>query len=422
VGKLYTRVSDRQNLERAWRKVREHALTSTSHSTHQALIAFEKSPLESIAQLRKRLTAGNFQFAPQLGVLKRKQDTSEYRPLVVAPLEDRIIQRAILDVMTDDVPAVQKILSIPTSVGGMRTRGVASAMKYIMNAIDDGGRYFLRSDIANFFTKIPKEKVNEFAAAAIRDRKFLSLFESALKTELQNLSELGEHKSLFPIGNDGVAQGSALSTLAGNIVLQDFDHVLNERNIVCVRYIDDFIILGPNESTVKKAFASAQELLGQLNMVAYVPGDGNNKAECGYVGNGFSFLGCYVNATVKLIQPARKNRKSLLKEIDQFLEQALQALRWTSNTDQAPTIRQRYAQTLVKLDGIISGWGHAFQFCNCGATFDSLDNAIDQKINRFNRGVKNLLRANSPRASRRILGVQLLRDIPMGAIGSWPSR
>ena len=134
----------------------------------------------------------------------------------------------------------------------MRTRGVASAMKYIMNAIDNGGRYFLRSDIANFFTKIPKEKVNEFAAAAVRDRKFLSLFESALKTELQNLSELGEHKSLFPIGNDGVAQGSALSTLAGNIVLQDFDRVLNERNIVCVRYIDDFIILGPTSRPSKK--------------------------------------------------------------------------------------------------------------------------------------------------------------------------
>lgn len=422
MGKLYTRVSDRQGLERAWRKVREHALASTSYSTHQALIAFEKSPLESIAQLRKRLTAGNFQFAPQLGVLVRKQNTSEYRPLVVAPLEDRIVQRAILDVMTDDVPAVQKILSISTSVGGMRTRGVASAMKHIMNAIDDGSRYFLRSDIANFFTKIPKEKVKAFAVASIRDKKFLGLFESALNTELQNLSELGEHKFLFPTGNDGVAQGSALSTLAGNIVLEDFDRVLNERNILCVRYIDDFMILGPNESTVKKAFASAQQLLSQLNMIAYAPGDGSNKAECGYVSSGFSFLGCYVNGTAKLIQPARKNRTRLLREIDQFLDHALQALQWTSHTDEAPTIRQRYAQTLVKLDGIISGWGHAFQFCNCGATFDSLDNAIDDKINRFNRGVKNLLRANSPRASRRILGVQLLRDIPMGVIGSWPSR
>jgi RNA-directed DNA polymerase len=326
-----------------------------------------------------------------------------------------------LDVMTEDVPAIQKILSTPTSVGGMRMRGVDSAMKQIMDAIDNGSRYFLRSDIANFFTKIPKDKVKRFAAASIRDRKFLVLFEAALNTELQNLSELGEHAALFPIGNDGVAQGSALSTLAGNIVLQEFDRILNERKILCVRYIDDFIILGPTESSVKKAFASAQELLCQLNMIAYSPSDPSNKAECGQVSSGFSFLGCYINPTAKLIQPARKNRTNLLKKIDTFLEEALQSLRWTSRKDQAP-IRQRYAQTLVKLDGIVSGWGHAFQFCNCGATFDSLDNAIDQKINRFNSAVKNLLHANSPRVSRRVLGVQLLRDIPIGGIGGWPSR
>ena len=86
-----------------------------------------------------------------------------------------------------------------------------------------------------------------------------------------------------------MAQRSALSTLAGNIVVQDFDRVRNERNIVCVRYIVDFIIPGPNESTVKKALASAQELLCQSTMVAYVLGDGNNKAKCGHVNNGFPF-------------------------------------------------------------------------------------------------------------------------------------
>jgi hypothetical protein len=186
-----------------------------------------------------------------------------------------------------------------------------------------------------------------------------------------------------------------------------------------VRYIDDFIILGPNESSVKKTFDSAQRLLGALNMVAYVPWEHHAKAECGYVSAGFTFLGCHINTDAKMIQPARKNRLRLLNEIARFLDDALRALQWIITDDQAPAIRQRYAQTLVKLDGIISGLGHAFQFCNCGPTFDSLDHEIDKLIQRFRSRVANLLRSTSPRVFRRVLGVQLLRDIP--AHTNWPS-
>jgi hypothetical protein len=382
-------------------------------------VLFEQDSFGSISKLRKRLSSG-YQFAPQLGILKPKPNSPDYRPLVVAPLEDRIIQRAILDILTAHVTAVKKILRTPTSIGGLPGRGVESAIKLITESIDGGSRYFLRSDIANFFMRIPKDKVKAFAADCIKDQEFLSLFERALNTELQNLEELGKHGALFPIGNDGVAQGSALSTLAGNIVLQDFDKTLNGRNIRCVRYIDDFIILGADESSVKKTFDSAQRLLGALNMVAYAPWDHHAKAECGSVSAGFTFLGCHINPNAKMIQPAKKNRLRLLDEIARFLDEALRALQVIITDDHAPAIRQRYVQTLAKLDGIISGWGHAFQFCNCGPTFDSLDHEIDKLIQRFRSRVANLLRSTSPRVFRRVLGVQLLRDIP--AHTTWPSR
>ncbi len=398
-------------LESAWRKVRDHAQNSKSYETKQAAALFDKDPYGSIDRLQKRLAKGKFQFSPQRGIPKRKTNSST-RPLVVAPLEDRIIQRAILEVLISHVRAVKEIMSTRTSIGGIPGRGTRHALELITNAIDQGASYFIRSDIEGFFMRIPKPVVKAFVAKHVKDKEFLGLFDGALNTELENLDQLGEYKMLFPVGDEGVAQGSALSTLAGNIVLKEFDDRLNGQNITCVRYIDDYILLGPGEGRVNKAFESSQRLLKRLNMNAYSPWETVGKAEHGRVTHQISFLGCEINPSQKLIQPSKKNRRELLRKIRTQVDEALRNLQQVNTVDQPPKVRQRYAQTLVKIDGIISGWGHAFQFSNCGPTFDSLDHEIDKLLQKFNTKVKQILQAASPRVTRRLLGVQLLQDIP----------
>jgi hypothetical protein len=110
--------------------------------------------------------------------------------------------------------------------------------------------------------------VNNFVRKSVSDQQFADLFESALATTLMNRLELEErqHFLLFPDSETGVAQGSALSALAGNIALRHFDQQMNGREIVCVRYIDDFILLGKSQVKVRAAFASAQKLLARMEM------------------------------------------------------------------------------------------------------------------------------------------------------------
>jgi hypothetical protein len=281
----------------------------------------------------------------------------------------------------------------------------------------------VRSDIEGFFTKIPKSLVKAFIATHVKDQEFLRLFDGALETELENLDELAEHRPLFPIGDDGVAQGSALSTLAGNIVLNEFDRILNGRNILCVRYVDDYILLGPDEIRVKKAFESSQELLRKLHMRAYSPWVGEDKADHGAVARGFSFLGCDINPNVKLIQPSRKARLKLLHDVQTLFSEALKMLTEALTIGYRLDRRQCYAQVMVKVNGIVSGWAHAFQFCNCISTFESLDHEIDKLVSGFTREFRKLFEPASLRAIRRFLGVQLLQDIPLGVpIGGWPPR
>jgi len=376
VGRLYNKVKSWRTLERSFRKVRDHAVDSPSVETRQAVAEFEKDQFGSIQKLQRRLRQPNFEFYPQRGIAKRKPNGSDYRPLVVAPFEDRIIQRAILEVLITEVSAVKQIMNTPTSIGGIPGRGIGSAIDLVQKAIERGAKYFLRSDIESFFTRIPKREVKNFIASHVKDRGFVSLFDRALDTELENMDALGEHKVLFPIGDDGVAQGSALSTLAGNIVLKQFDDSLNGRNITCVRYVDDFLILGPDESRVRKAFESAQALLSTLGMRAYSPWAQGAKAAHGFVARGFTFLGCDINSDGRVIQPCRRARKKLLSDLRVIFEGALSGLSATVVRGDPLDMKFCYAQVLVRVSSIISGWRHAFPFCNCNSTFESLNNEI----------------------------------------------
>ena len=86
---------------------------------------------------------------------------------------------------------------------------------------------------------------------------------------------------IFPIGVEGVAQGSPLSRLIANLYLHDFDKVMNDAEVTCLRYIDDFLILGKDMGSVDRAFSKALTELKKLSLEAYRPSATSDKASSG---------------------------------------------------------------------------------------------------------------------------------------------
>ena len=68
----------------------------------------------------------------------------------------------------------------------------------------------------------------EILSKHINDTEFLSILNVATTVILSNQTELGEDRKAFPIDSEGVAQGSPLSSLFGNILLKDFDDEFNK--------------------------------------------------------------------------------------------------------------------------------------------------------------------------------------------------
>jgi hypothetical protein len=244
----------------------------------------------------------------------------------------------------------------------------------------------------------------------VHDEQFLALTARAMETTLENAEQLGEEAMLFPLGPEGVAQGSPLSPLMGNILLAKFDEEMNGRGITCLRYVDDFLLLGPDSKKVRKAFESAQTKLAVFGMAPYDPAVASEKAEAGETAGGFDFLGCRV--LPGFVQPSEKARKKLLRVVDERLKVGRAAMTAAAEHPRAQLSRSCLVQTLSDLDNVLRGWRHSFSFCNNFQVFEQLDATISKALREFIKSGNGLLKGPDP-AFRRALGVQLLSDIPI---------
>ncbi|MDX8465407.1 reverse transcriptase domain-containing protein [Mesorhizobium sp. VK23B] len=342
----------------AWHAIRRNAETSQQEKTKLQARKFGENLPANLRQLQERLRLG-YRFDKAYGATPPKGPGKPgKRPIVVAPLEDRIVQRAILDVLQSatEISEVQRVLQTPTSIGGIRGRGVDHAIALFDERVNAGDRFVAGSDISGFFTKIPRSMVIEFLKKSSIELGFVQLVEDALTIELSNWDQLSENdRKLFPTGEDGVAQGCPLSALAGNIVLEEFDKRMNARDITCIRYIDDFIVTGKTFLAVKKAMAAAKAILAELGMDIYDPIKSPNKAFIGHVGEGQAFLG------YKLLPgsypPADAARRHLMDQICALIASGQNAIR-KAVTDRALTSRDRcYVQTHTSIDHTIRGGG-----------------------------------------------------------------
>ncbi|WP_404924921.1 reverse transcriptase domain-containing protein [Mesorhizobium sp. ORM16] len=395
----------------AWHAIRRNAETSQQEKTKQSARKFGENLPANLRKLQDRLRLG-YRFAEAYGATPQKgAGKIGRRPIVVAPLEDRIVQRAILDVLQSatEISDVQRVLQTPTSIGGIRGRGVNHAIALFDERVKAGDRFVAGSDISGFFTKIPRLIVIEFLRTASVELEFVRLVEEALTVELSNADKLSEaDRKLFPTGEDGVAQGCPLSAVAGNIVLEAFDRQMNGRGITCIRYIDDFIVIGKTPTAVQKAMDAAKVILAELKMDIYDPSKSPSKAFIGAVGEPHTFLGYKLLPGVYPPSDAACNNlmahiQSLIANGQAAISKGVAGRPWSSKD-------RCYAQTNVVIDHTVRGWRASFRASNCPEIFDIIDKQIDRRLNDFCSFYLSKIAKRTAAQRRRALGVQLLSD------------
>jgi len=402
---LFDKVRYRKFLFPAWSQVRAAGSQSPSATTRTAIRRFRDDAPRNLERIQEDFRKGRFQFSPGTGI-PIKRPGKDPRPIVVHDVRDRVVQRSLLNVVMS-VAAVESEVKVGTSFGGVPGCGVDDAIRPIVARVQEGsGKYYIRSDIKNFFGTMPRGKALASLIDLLPDRSLNDFLEDATLTELSNHAELGHLLDFFPDRFTGVPQGHALSALLGNLLLREFDQAINGDGVIAVRYLDDFLILAPNKSAAWQAFRKGQEELSALGLISYRPGT-SAKASEGSAQKLFEFLGCEI--APGFVRPSRSNRRKVLEEVRRHLRESNAAM---TSGEFVGTKSYQYsvATTLRRVSLMLRGWSEQFSFCNYDQLRDQMDVEIDDCLREYLGIYASRRDRSTDSGRRRMAGVWLLTD------------
>ena len=431
---LFDEVRSEQNIFSAWRHVKHSALASGNSDIRGEASAFEHEHQKHLFRLITQLREGRFVFQPVQGVLKDKQKRlaqgKDPRPIAIAKLQDRVVQRAILQVLqprflrdpkdansrsgTKQDPRLGRINDVNTSkygVGGLihPYGGVRPAIESIRTAIDGGAAYFYQSDIRAFFTAIPTDNVVTFVRQETKDDALADLFAKALEVRLGNPDELKGYTNLFPNNGIGVAQGASLSALAGNILLFDMDHVLNSMGVTSIRYIDDILMVSAQEADLDRAISYAESTLSTFKFGLYRANDGFGKAARGECSKAINFLGCTIQP--KRCVPSKQSVDNMKKAVNEALSNSKAAIKEAIRKGGGLDPKLSQSGTLKSIGERLYGWQKAFAFCTEPTQFQQLDEFVSGQVKDYQAIVgRNLKHASVP-IQMLVYGIPTTKDM-----------
>lgn len=418
MGLLFETATAFDSLHRAWRQVRGQVRRSRWRPLRAELSRFETDPLSRLRDLHQALHTEQWQPAPRWGYAKRKSGGSR-RGVTVCPLADRLVQRAVLNVLQATDPAtrarlgaIPAALAAPTSFAGVPGRGVPEALALVQQTLRRGAAWVALSDVKEFFPHLPRHAVVDWIDAQTGDPPFTRLLRTALTTELADTVSMEPWLELFPLGATGVAQGSLLSVTVGNLALREFDQRLNAGGLTTVRYLDDFAIFASTRAEAEQGLAQGLAELARWGLTCYLPGDGSQKGWLLPVARGFEFLGVRVHESG--LSPARRARRHLLTRVSRLLADGRRALEHEFKSGPKRGCDRPVAgvaQVLLRVDQAVRGWGDAFRFLTNRASLAQLDRQIDRQVEAFVAWSERTERGLNAAQRRRLRGIGLLGDL-----------
>lgn len=240
--RLLEKITEYSNLEKAYKQVKQNKGGSgvDGMNVKEFGIWFVKN----WQNLQKEIQSGSYEPQMVKGVSIPKPKGG-FRQLGIPTVKDRVVQQAINQVL-------QRIYDPKFSLNSYGFRPNRSAQQALLKAsqiVKSGKSKVVDIDLAKFFDEVNHQRILWLLSTRIGDKRVLRLISKILKTDIL-LDGLQEQRM------KGTPQGSPLSPLLSNIVLDELDQELSRRGLEFVRYADDVQIFVSSKMSAERVQTS----------------------------------------------------------------------------------------------------------------------------------------------------------------------
>src|SRR6202162_256401 len=248
------------HLEEAFSELKENAAPGVDGL---ACKDYEQHLERNLEDLHARVHRGSYRALPSRRVYIPKPDGRQ-RPIAVAALEDKIVQRATATLLS----AIYEEDFLGFSYGFRPGRGAHDALDALVVGITSRKvSYILDADIRSFFDEVSQEWLIRFVEHRIGDKRIVRLIHKWLKAGILE-------DGVVTVSDKGTGQGSVISPLLANIYLHYVFDLWADRwrrreatgDMIIVRYADDIVVGFEHEADAQRFWDAMRDRLREFSL------------------------------------------------------------------------------------------------------------------------------------------------------------
>lgn len=279
------------------------------------------------------------------------KETGGVRMLGIPTVVDRMIQQAIHLRLSP----LYEVDFDKHSYGFRPGKNAHQAVLTAQGYLNAGYNWIIELDLEKFFDKVNHQKLMHLLSLKVKDKRTLLLIHAYLKSGIMEGGLVSQRI-------EGTPQGSPLSPLLSNIMLDELDKELNKRGHKFVRYADDCSIYVRSEKSAKRTLESIIKYIeSELMLKVNREKTKINRPQASQL-LGFSFYNMKGKYEIRISAKSLQRIKAKCK----------------ANTRSSDPTSQ--LSKLLKLDDIIRGWVNYFKIATAKSNMQKLDGLVRTRL------------------------------------------
>ncbi|MCX2476978.1 group II intron reverse transcriptase/maturase [Pedobacter sp. MC2016-05] len=299
--------------------------------------------------LRSNILTGNFR-PNAVRKVEIPKSGGGMRMLCIPTVIDRLIQQSIAQWL---IPKYEGDFSAK-SYGFRPKRNAHQAVLKAQEYLNTGYTWIVELDLDKFFDRVNHDKLMHLLSVKIKDKRTLKLIRLYLSVGIME-------NGLVSPRREGTPQGSPLSPLLSNVILDELDVKLEERGHSFVRYADDCSIYLRSKKSAERVMSNISSYLEKSLKLKVNREKSKVSKPTDSSLLGFSFY---------------KRKGWQLRLSSGSVKKVKEKIRFYTQRKHSVSLSNR----LRKLDEVIRGWVNYFSIATGKRVFGELDRMVRRRL------------------------------------------